>query len=764
MQARLEDVLGEKERELKLYQRFLDLKSLCEHDIFPSADIPLKQHTEDLTSLMERIIPDPRDRKEELFSGEIFALLGAAYLHDAGLAGNCRWLRKQGMLGELDSAHKQILVSGGIGMELGIPEKAIDIINYLSSTNTAKKLPMEWVITEGGKKALIRNTKVIEHLFNFSHFVLDIFCSDLNAAELRRYRSPGLALGNKEVSMEIISREGVITISYEAESPYEIHRIEKTRVEVERAFKIFKDNVNGRLGFQYREIKWNISRNFDDRLSGHRHIFSPCAGEETLLLERWTEAAAVLDRVFEHGSAVLLGNESVGKSTLLNSFVLPQAARIFANAFYCRVWTDPVREVKNAISDSRRSYDYPDLDIISVCTKLLDEGPCLFILDGFERVVELNHQELDKLERFLHFCVARERCYLIISGDKEAFFEWSKLLRGTDLAAVYELKPLERNRAAAAYGQSKVHWEQKPHYTPMECQLLVRGLGIDEALRRALEGVTERDELRALLAALIDTNRTHLRRHTVEDLCFETHLSRATVLRHLDMLTAKRLITREDLSGSLLFSLAGRFMKEPLFRILELGQFADKKIARELLSRSSPDDPLLDRNQLDLIGRWKESMVFSKEGMGRILAGLTSLGEDCRPFLEKAAKDDSGVDIQPILKLIRAEDAATRGRAIKVLLDVGGKNIVNPLLGHLKNEAVPELKDLIVRGMWDTGKKRRIIAVWRTLRENGDREPRLKALKFFHRLPPKTARSLLADLIEIEEDPIILRELKKLSF
>jgi len=764
MQARLEDVLAEKEKELKLHQRFLDLKSLCEQDVFPTVNIPLKQHAEDLTSLMERIIPDPRDRKEEMFSGEIFSLLGAAYLHDAGLAGNCRWLRKEEMLGGLDTSHKRMLVSGGIGTELGIPEKAVDVINYICSANGAKKIPMEWVITEGGKKALIRNTKVIEHLFNFSHFILDVFCADPGHSSLRRYEHPGLALGDKRVSVEISSREGVITIRYEAASPYELHQIERAKPYVENAFKLFKDNVNGRLGFQYKQIKWDITHVFDDRVFGGRRIFSPCAGGETPLLERWEEAAAVLDRVFEHGYAVLVGDESVGKSTLLDSFVLPQAAHIFANAFSCEIWTNPVREIKNKICDTRRSYDFSDLDIISLCSKLLDEGPCLFILDGFERTDDLDPHEREKLERLLDFCFAREDCYLVVSGDKKAFFDWSGLLKGADISVLYELKPVERNRAEVLYGQAKVPWEQRPRCTPVEYQLIVRGFSIEDALRRLLEDATDVDQLRALLAALVDMNERHLKRHTIEDLCFETHLPYATAVHHLDILWSKGLITRDELSGSPLYSLAGLYLREPLYRILDLGQYADKKIARELLRRASLDDTMLDGSQLELIRRWKDSMVFSKEGMGRILAGLTALGEDCRAFLEKAKNDNSGIDIQPILKLIRSGDRAGRERAIRLLLDVGGKNVVNPLLGHLRDETVQELKDLIVRGMWGTGKRRRIIAVMRALRENGDRDSRLKTLGLFHGLPPRTAQNLLADLIEIEDDPIVLGELRKLSF
>ena len=624
-------------------------------------------------------------------------------------------------------------------------------------------MPMEWVITEGGKKALIRNTTVIEHVFNFSHFILDVFYCDLCNARLRRYRRPRLVLGNKEVSLEILSREGIMTIGYEAASPYELHQIERVKNYVEKVFKFFRDNVNGRLGFQYREIKWDMRlKSGDGGPLCERRSFSPCAREGALLVERWTEASAVLDRVFDNGSALIVGEESVGKSTLLKSFVLPQAAAVLTNVFYCDVWTSPVSEIREAICSTRKSYNYSELDIISLCSTLLDEGPSLFILDGFERTIELDVQEREKLERFLDFCSAREHCYLIICGDKGAFFDWSAPFGRTAMSALYELKRLDGEGAAAIYGPGKTQWNGRAHYTPIECELLVRGTTIEGALRNLLDDVDDVDELRAILAAIIDTNQMHLRRHTVDEICFETHLPQASVLRHLDVLTRKGLVAQDELSGSPLYSLAGRFLREPLFRVLELGQFAEKKKAREILRQSSVDDSVPNGDQLDLIRRWKDGMVFSKENMGRILAGLTSLGEDCRTFLEKAKHDNSGIDIQPVLRLLRSKDATERGRAIRLLLEVQDKNTVNPLLTHLKNETAPELRDLIVKGMLSTRKKRRIIAVMRTLRDNGDRELRLRAIGLFHTLPPKTAKNLLADLMEMEDDPVLLEELRRL--
>ncbi|MDR2017610.1 MAG: hypothetical protein LBQ00_01820 [Syntrophobacterales bacterium] len=764
MQARLEDVLEEKERGLKLYQRFLDLKDLCEQDVFPSINLPLKEHVENLKSLVERIIPDPRDRKEELFSGEIFALLGALYLHDTGLTGSCRWFRNGDIFNALDSTQKRILVNNGIARELGIPEKAIEIINYLSFSDILKKMPMEWVITEGGNKALIRNTKVIEHLFNFSHFLLDVFFADLDSARLRRYQRPRLILGKEKISLEISSREGVVRVGYTAESPYETHQIEKVKVYVEKTFEFFKNNVNGRLGFQYRRIEWDINCKFDDtRLFCGRSAFSPYAGREIALIERWTEASSMLDRVFDHGCAIVVGDEFVGKSTMLKSFVLSQAATIFTNAFYCEVWANPVSELRDRVCSARMNYDYSDLDIISLCSRLLDEGTILFILDGFERTAGLDQKEREKLARFLDFCFAREHCYVIVSGDKGTFFEWSAFFSRTAMSALYELKPLDSEVALRMYGQeANTEWDKRAHYTPAECELFVRGITIEAALKDIFVGLDDINELRAVLNTLIDVNERHLKRYTADDICFESYLPSAQVLQHLDLLTQKGLVLRDESSGSAYFSLRSRFLMEPLFNILELKQFEGKKKVREILKWSSMDDSLLNGTQLDLIRACSEGMAFSKEDMGRILASLISAGENYQLFVEKARRDSSGINIQPILKLMDSNDVRKRADAIRLLLDLHDKKMVNPLLMHLKKESVQELKDLIVIGIGSTGKRRRIIALMRTLKENGDRELRFRAIGFFRSLLRKNPKNLLADIIEMENDPVILEELEKL--
>ena len=741
MQTRLEDVLGEKEKELKLYQRFLDLRDLCEQEIFPSVNLPLKEHVEKLKFLIERIIPDPRDRKEELFSGEIFALLGAVYLHDTGVVGSCRWFKNDGMFSALDSNHRRLLVSSGIGREIGIPEKAIEVINYLGFSDIARKLPVEWVITEGGKKAIIRNTKVIRHLFNFSHFLLDVFHGELGEEGLRRYSHPMLLLAKKDVSIEVSSREGIIRIGCSAASPYEIHQIERAKRHVENAFKLFKDNVNGRLGFQYRKMVWNTDskcENNDPPLAGP--VFPSVAGHRAPVPGRWAGASAVLDRLFKHGLAVVVGDESVGKSTMLKYFVLPQVVSIVANAFYCEVWENPVSEIREVICRTEIDCGYPGLDIISLCSRLLDRGPTLFVLDGFERTTQLDLKEREKLERFLDFCFARENCYIIVSGDKATFFEWSASFGRTVMSAIYELKPVEDKGVIELYGQEEVQWEREAFYTPLKSGSLHGGSPMESALKELFTNVSDINGMRAVLAVLIDVKQIHLRRYTVNAVCFETYLDPAKVLYLLGVLKEKGLVAQDELAGTAVFSLSNRYLKEPLFRILRLEEFEEKKGIRAILKQSSVNDSLLDGFQLDLIRKWKDDMIFSREGMGRILGSLISMGENYGPFLEKAKRDNGGVDIHPILKFLLSEDAAERKHAVGILLNIGDKKTVNPLLAHLKNEKVAEIRELIIRGVGSTGKKRRIIAVMRTLREIGDTELRLKAIGFFSSLPRKNCK------------------------
>ena len=224
MKAKLEDVLKEKERELKLHQRFLNLKTFCEEKIFPGIDLPLQHHIETIKGLIERIIPDPKDRTEEMFSGEIFALLGTIYLHDVKYVKNFEWSVNREILSAIDGDGKEIFMNYEIGKRLDIPDSAIEIINYLGFSNIVKKIPVEWEIVDNGAKAIIRNTKTFEHIFNFAHLLVDLFYSDLRSLPLKRYKDPQIILRPDEATIDIDSREGIIAIKYNIKFPYELAR------------------------------------------------------------------------------------------------------------------------------------------------------------------------------------------------------------------------------------------------------------------------------------------------------------------------------------------------------------------------------------------------------------------------------------------------------------------------------------------------------------------------------------------------------------
>jgi hypothetical protein len=404
MKTKLEDVLKEKERELKLHKRFLNLKTFCEEKIFPRVDLPLQHHIEMLKELIERMIPDPKDRTEEMFSGEIFALLGTLYLHDVGLVKDFEWSINREILDTIKDTGKEIFLNYEIGKRLDIPESAIEIINYLSFSHIVKKIPTEWEIIDKDAKAIIRNTKTFEYLFNFAHLLIDVFYPDIRYLPLKRYKSPQIILRPSETAIYIDSKEGIITIKYNARFPYELHVVEGAKKYVENMFIRFKDNAKGRLGFQYKKIIWDITSNFShDRDIFEIPKFSPYSEFEGPPFERWDEADRILDRLFDYGYAMVVGDASIGKTTVLKSFIMPQLLTMSPNVFYCEMWSHPTSEIRDVINQRLKFSWHEELDIISLCKKLLEEAPCFLVIDSVEKLTSIDAKEKEKFERFLDF-------------------------------------------------------------------------------------------------------------------------------------------------------------------------------------------------------------------------------------------------------------------------------------------------------------------------------------------------------------------------
>jgi hypothetical protein len=760
----LEEVLKDKERELKLYQRFQDLKGFCQKSIFPAVDPPLEKHVETLTQLIERIIPDPKDRTEEMFSGEIFALLGTIYLHDVGFVKNYGWYGNAEIFNALDSSEKRMLVNYGIGKELDIPDTAMGIINCLTFSDVVKKIPLEWEITEGTRKAIIRNTRVIENIFNFAHLLSDMFYAGLADSGLRRFSRPTFALNNKDTDVEINSREGTIRIKYDAKSPYELHVIEKAKTYVEDAFNVFKSNVNGRLGFQYRELVWEITSDFDyytDSL-GLPRFSCDREHEGSVPFGRWEEASTVLDKLFDHGYALVVGEESAGKTMVLTAFIIPQIVSIAPNTFYCELWANPVNEIRDVICKKYKTFSYSGLDIVSICANLLKDGPCFFVIDACERAVNLHPREREKFERFVDFCFKRENIYLVVCGDNEDFFDWYTFFSSMKLSAVTEIKPIKGATVLERLGEGRIPCDPAEFYKPAECEMFLGELDLEGTAQGMLDQAENITEFRTIMAVLIDRNEKHLKRYSMDTIAFETSIGLNNVKGYLEIMKKGALVKETEFLGSPYYSLANRFLKEPLFELFKLQEFDEKRKIRNMIQNALINDTFLDADALSIIQRWKENMVFSKEGMGIILGSLIFQGEDFRPFFERARHSDRGIDIQPVLKLIYSEDAQKRSDAVRLLVEIQDKNMVNPLLLHLKKENVLEIKDLLIKGIGLTGKKKAVVAILNILKEIGDGQLRLRAIEFFHALFGKNAMNLLAEIKEKEEDPLILAKIEEL--
>jgi len=763
MKAKLEDVLKEKERELKLHQRFLNLKAFCEETIFPRIESPINEHVEILKKLIERIIPDPKDRTEEMFSGEIFTLLCTIYLHDAGLVRDFEWTLNRDILNSVNITHKEVFLNYEIARRLDIPESAVEIINNLTLSHIVKKIPMEWEITDDHSKAIIRNTKIFECIFNFCHLLVDMFYSDIRYLGLKRYSDPQLILRSNEAIIDIDNKEGIISIKYSACTPYELHVLENARKYIGNMFDKFKNNVNGRLGFQYKDILWDITGDFYyNRDIFETPKFSPYNEFEGPPFKRWDEASLLLDKLFDFGYVLVVGEASTGKTTLLNSFLVPQILTMSPNVFYCELWSSPTSEIRDVICKRSGIQRYKEIDIISTCMELLRKGPCFFIIDACERLIYMEPDEKEKLERFLMFCMGQKNVYMIISGDRETFFEWYQTFHGISTSAICEVKPLDSANVLDTYGEEKIFWDTGEYYKPIEFELLHVNMSMEKVLSDMLEGVKDTFEFRNILSVFVDKHENILKRYTVEDIVYETSLPYDSILGHVNLLKEKDIVKETESSGLTYYSLTSRYLKEPLYKLLELDAFEEKKRIRNILKNSLVNETFLDRGALNAIERWKDHMIFTKEEMGLVLGSIVDLLNDPSHFFEKAKRDGKGIDVQPVLKFLYSDDIEKRKKAIALLVDIQDRNMINPLLHHLRQENVLEIRDLVIKGIGLTGKKKAMIAIMNTLNEIGDTQLRLKAIEFFYSLFGENTKQLLTEIRETEEDPVIIKKIDTL--
>lgn len=757
MQSKLENLLKEKERELKLYQRFIDLRTFCEEKIFPKVSLPLKDHTEALKTLIEKILPEPKDRTEELFSGEIFILLCAIYLHDTGFIKYFEWSRNREILNSHVVHHKQLLLNFEIARQLNIPPSAMEIVNALIFSHEVRKIPTEWEIEDNGRKAIIRNTRMLESVLNFSHALLDVFYSDLRYCELRRPATKDIILRPEDARIDIDSREGHIHVDYDVRFPYELHALNKAKECIEGMYAEFKEQVNGRWGFQYSSLTWGISNDYMYH-SDYFEVpkFSPYNESENPPFNRWDEISGLLDKLFLSRRVVVVGEIGTGKTTILQSFLVPQLSAMSKNVFYCEIWRDPVSELRYVISKRHGHREYSGLDITSICKNLADEGPCFFVIDSCERLIRIEAGEREKFERFVSFCMEQANIYLVMAGDKETFFDWYGPFGKITMSSLFEIRPMKNPQYLKAHDEGRAFFEGNEYFKPIEYELLGANLTIEKMLTDFMGKTKDNKEFRALVSALVGNDEKQLWRYSLNDIAFETNLPKEQILSYLDMLKEWDIARESEYMDKTYYSLSSRYLREHLYKILMLDEFGEKRKIRNLLQNAMVNDSFLDEDTLGLVEAWKDGMAFSPEGMGWILSSLIYWSKDYIRFFEKAKNDGNGIDVQPILKLIYLDDPEKREKAIRLLVEIQDKRAINPLLLHLKQEETPEIKKTLIQGVGLTRKKRAFVAIISTLQDIGDQQLRIKAIDFFYSLVNGKAKEFLVEIRQQERDPHVL--------
>ena len=704
---------------------------LCDAEVFPRSSVPLRAHVESLKRLVELLVPVPNDRRSEMFSGELFVLLCVLYLHDIGAADWYGWSGAGEILRVMDARSRALFLNAEIAGRLGIPMKAMELVDSLIFS--VKKIPMEWEITDGASKAIIRNGPMLGALFDFAHLLWDISTVDSAHSALKREQTRDLR-PTCETALAIDSREGIISVTCKPRGQYQAHVLDRVREHLETRFNRFRDAVNGRLGFQYRQIVWDIADCADRRTPPDRpgYGIAPFQGVPYLRLE---EASRLLDKLFRYRHVIVVGDFSAGKTTMITSFVVPQLRFVSPNVFYAEIWDRPVHEIREIIAKAGIIPPGASVDIISICKKLLKGGPCFFIIDGAERLKNVNVDEWEKLERFVGFCLEHENAYLAVLGDREEFFSWYKPFKDMSLSAVFEAGPVGRVAAPSR------PWEALPREI------------VNEKAEEALRAAEDRGELREIVSVLAGSGAKTLSRYNPEDIRFETLIPIERISTCLELLQDKGIARRYETSGRAFWALSSRQLMAPLHQCLGLDEFAGKREVREALRRAGEEGSFLDPERLDVIEDLQDGMMFTKKETGLILGSMILHGRDLSLFLDKAEREVRGFDGEPMLPLLAREEAEVRMGALRLLVRARDDALINPLLAHLRKETAPELRDFLVDGLVGAGKRKTVVALMSALAEMGDRGERIKAIDSISRLPASNAVNLLLEIANVEKDP-----------
>jgi hypothetical protein len=354
--------------------------------------------------------------------------------------------------------------------------------------------------------------------------------------------------------------------------------------------------------------------------------------------------------------------------------------------------------------------------------------------------------EKEKLKRFADVCLQSEDLYLIILGDKEDFFNWYQPFSRISLSAIFELPPLHGSgRAPLASGQ--------------ESEELLK-----ETIDAILKKSGNKSELREVVAALVGSTPQTIARCTVADIRSETGLPSVRIVDYLTELKARGIVSDHRSFDSTYYTLKSRHLIEPLREYLKLSEFDERREIMISIAKARKEGDWLSPQTMDTLKRWAGKVVLAGEDLSFVLASAIHHGdspEDLLHKLEKDVRSSPAIPSDPIMRLLKEEDAEKREMAVRLLSQVCDDKIVNELLLHLKEERDYTIKGLILKMLIGMGKKKTLVALMRTLSDVDDRQWKLQAIELLVGCDPSTAWDALLILAEAEKDSEVLDAIDK---
>ena len=208
------------------------------------------------------------------------------------------------------------------------------------------------------------------------------------------------------------------------------------------------ETVNGRLGFQYRQIVWDDGEATARSVRPERRLCSFAVSNAS----RGASIASPGRGVGHPRQAFSVrARDRSGRRDFpervpwLDSFVVPQLRRMSPNVFYAEIWDGPIHQIREALEREAkippgRSGRYGLYVQESCCP----EGRCFLVIDGCERLKRSLKTRWRSSERLVEFCLENEACVPYRPRGQrgvprlvQAFQEDEPLGRCTSWVAIY---------------------------------------------------------------------------------------------------------------------------------------------------------------------------------------------------------------------------------------------------------------------------------------------------------------------------------------